>query len=160
VKKATVQQGYLGSEPYLMEQRGIKPVVMLLADSGYSSYGALIQTSKKLTWQNPTLVRAFVTAAAEGWLDYLSGDPTPGNKLIKRHNPEMTDALLAYGRSKMNQYGIVRSGDAKRGGIGAMTDARWSEFFSTMSGQGLYPKDMNWRAAYTKQFLKPARPNR
>ena len=37
VKKSSVQQGYLGSEPYLMEQQGIKPVVMLLTDSGYSS---------------------------------------------------------------------------------------------------------------------------
>ena len=105
-------------------------------------------------------MRAFVAASVEGWRDYLNRDPTQGNKLIKRHNPEMTDALLDYGRSKMNQYGIVQSGDAKRGGIGAMTEARWSEFFNTMSGQGLYPKDMNWRAAYTTQFLKPSQPAR
>ena len=157
VKKSTVQQGYLGSEPFLIEQQGIKPVVMLLADSGYASYGALIQTSRKLTREQPALVRAFVSASAAGWRDYLAGDPSPGNILIKRHNPEMTDALLAYGRAKMNEYGIVQSGRAMKDGIGAMSDARWAGFFKTMSAQGLYPKGMDWRTAYTTDFLKPAR---
>jgi NitT/TauT family transport system substrate-binding protein len=128
---------------------------LLLADGGFSSYGALIQTSQKLVRSKPALVRAFVAASAEGWRDYLTGDPAPGNALIKRHNPEMTDALLAYGRAKMNRYGIVQSGDARRRGIGAMSEARWEKFFKTMSAQGLYPKDMNWRAAYTTRFLKP-----
>jgi NitT/TauT family transport system substrate-binding protein len=155
VKKSAIQQGYLGSEPFLMEQQGIKPVVLLLADAGYTGYGALIQTSQKLADDKPALVRAFVAASAEGWRDYLTGDPAPGNALIKRHNPEMTDALLAYGWAKMNRHGIVQSGDSIRGGIGAMSDARWEKFFKSMSAQGLYPKDMNWRAAYTTRFLKP-----
>lgn len=159
VKKETIQQGYLGSEPFLMEQQGIRPVVHLLADSGYTSYGALIQTSRKLTETKPDLVRAFVAASAEGWRDYLNGDPAPANALIKRDNPEMTDALLAYGRRMMNRYGIVESGEARKNGIGAMSEARWAEFFKTMSTQGLYPTDMNWRRAYTAEFLPAGRPN-
>jgi NitT/TauT family transport system substrate-binding protein len=157
VKKNAIQQGYLGSEPFLIEQQGIRPVVLLLADGGFTSYGALLQTSQRLADRKPVLVRAFVAATAQGWLDYLTGDPAPGNTLIKRHNPEMTDALLAYGRTMMNRYGIVQSGDAIRGGIGAMSDARWAEFFKTMSAQGLYPKNMNWRAAYSTRFLEPDR---
>ncbi|MBV9374574.1 MAG: ABC transporter substrate-binding protein, partial [Alphaproteobacteria bacterium] len=43
-----VQQGYLSSEPFTIEAQGVKPVVLLLADAGYSSYGSLIQTSGKL----------------------------------------------------------------------------------------------------------------
>src|SRR5438128_12313620 len=38
--KKAVQQGYLTSEPFTIEKEAVKPVVMLLADSGYSSYGA------------------------------------------------------------------------------------------------------------------------
>lgn len=155
VKKSAIQQGYLGSEPFLIEQQGIRPVVLLLADGGYSSYGALIETSRKLADSKPALVRAFVAASAEGWRDYLTGDPAPGNALIKRDNPEMTDALLAYGRAMLNRHGIVLSGDARRGGIGAMTEARWAAFFRTMSAAGLYPRDMNWRTAYTTRFLTP-----
>lgn len=152
-QKSAIQQGYLGSEPYLMEREGIAPVVHLLADSGYQGYGALIETSKKLAAGKPDVVRAFVAASIAGWRDYLTGDPAPGNALIKRDNPEMTDALLAYGRAKMNEYGIVDSGDAKTSGIGAMTAARWQAFFEQMSAQGLYPKNMDWRGAWTNDFL-------
>src|SRR5580693_10346782 len=43
-----VQQGYLSSEPFTIEAQGVKPVVLLPAAPGYSSYGSLIQTSEKL----------------------------------------------------------------------------------------------------------------
>ena len=36
----------------------------------------------------------------------------------------MTDELIAYSIAKMKEYGIVDSGDAIKGGVGAMTDAR------------------------------------
>jgi NitT/TauT family transport system substrate-binding protein len=153
IRKSTIQQGYLGSEPFLIERQGVEPVVHLLADAGYRSYGALIQTSRKLTMEKPAVVRAFVAASIEGWKDYLTGDPAPGNRLIREDNPEMTDALLAYGRAKMNEYGVVDSGDAKTWGIGAMTDVRWQGFFRQMSAQGLYPATMNWRDAYSTEFL-------
>lgn len=153
IDKSAIQQGYLGSEPFLIEQQGIRPVVHLLADAGYRSYGALIQTSRRLTREKPAAVRAFVAASVAGWRDYLHGDPSPANALIKRDNPEMTDALLAYGRGKMNAYGIVESGDARAGGIGAMSEARWREFFTQMAAQELYPKDMDWRSAFTTEFL-------
>jgi NitT/TauT family transport system substrate-binding protein len=148
-----VQQGYLSSEPYTIEQAGVKPVVLLLADAGYATYGALIQTSSKLVTDNPDLVQRFVNASIEGWYSYLYGDPTPGNDLIKKDNPEMTDATIAYGLAKMREYGIVDSGDAKKDGVGAMTDGRWHEFFDTMVKAGLYPADMDYKKAFTLQFV-------
>ena len=148
-----IQQGYLTSEPFTIEKEGVKPVVLLLADAGYSSYGALIQTSQKLAQEKPDLVQRFVNASIEGWYSYLYDDPTPANTLIKKDNPEMTDALLAYGRDKMKEYGVVDSGDAKQSGIGAMTEARWQDFFETMVKAGLYPADIDFRKAYTSQFV-------
>jgi NitT/TauT family transport system substrate-binding protein len=148
-----VQQGYLSSEPFTIEAQGLKPVVLLLADAGYSSYGSLIQTSGKLAQEKPDLVQHFVDASIEGWYSYLYGDPAPANELIKRDNPEMTDALLAYGLAKLNEYGIVDSGDAKINGIGTMTEARWQEFFGTMANAGVYPKNLDFRKAFTLQFV-------
>ena len=153
VDPKAVQQGYLSSEPFTIESRGVKPVVLLLADAGYSSYGSLLQTSDKLVREQPSLVQRFVDASIEGWYSYLYGDPTPANALIKRDNPEMTDALLAYGIAKIKVYGIVDSGDAKTDGIGAMKEARWRDFFDTMSNVGVYPKDLDFRKAFTLQFV-------
>ena len=148
-----IQQGYLTSEPFIIEKEGVKPVVLLLADAGYSSYGALIQTSQKLVQEKPDLVQRFVNASIEGWYSYLHDDPAPANTLIKKDNPEMTDALLAFGRDKMKEHGIVDSGDARQSGIGAMTEARWRDFFETMVKAGLYPADMDFRKAHTLQFV-------
>ena len=148
-----IQQGYLASEPFTIAKAGVKPVVMLLADAGYSSYGALIETSQKLVRDNPDLVQRFVDASIEGWYSYLYGDPGPANALIKRDNPEMTDELLANARETMKEYGIVDSGDAKTDGIGAMTEARWRDFFDTMVKAGVYPADLDFRRAFTLEFV-------
>jgi NitT/TauT family transport system substrate-binding protein len=148
-----VQQGYLTSEPFVIEQQGVKPVVMLIADAGYASYGSIIQTSHKTIEERPDLVQRFVDASIEGWSSYLHGDPSPANALIKRDNPEMTDALLADAVGKIKRYGIVDSGDAKAHGIGAMSDARWQDFYQTMVEQGLYPRAMEYRKAYTLKFV-------
>ncbi len=131
----------------------VHPVVLLLADAGYGSYGALIETSEKLVRDKPDLVQRFVDASIEGWYSYLQGDPAPGNALIKHDNPEMTDALIAYGMEKMKAYGIVDSGEAKQNGIGAMSEARWRDFFDTVVKAGLYPAEMDFRKAYTLQFV-------
>jgi NitT/TauT family transport system substrate-binding protein len=148
-----IQEGYLTSEPFTIEEHGVKPVVLLLADAGYDSYGSLIETSQKLAQQKPDLVKRFVAASIEGWYSYLYGNPAPANALIKRDNPEMTDALLDYGRDKLKQYGIIDSGDAKRLGIGAMTAARWRHFFATMAAAGVYPRTLDYKKAFTLRFV-------
>jgi NitT/TauT family transport system substrate-binding protein len=152
--KALMQQGYLGSEPFAIEQAaGFEPVVLLLADAGYAGYGNIVTTSTKLVTAKPDLVQRFIDASIEGWYSYLYGDPTPANTLIKRDNPEMSDALLNYGRNVMKVHGIVNSGDALKLGIGAMTDTRWAEFYRSMADAGVYPKGLDVTKGYTLRFV-------
>jgi NitT/TauT family transport system substrate-binding protein len=154
VDKKAIQQGYVTSEPLVIEQKGgFKPKLFLLADSGYSTYGAMVLVKSDWVANKPEIVQAFVDASIEGWSAYLNGDPAPADALIKKGNPDMTDDILKDARDRMKQYGIVESGDTKTLGIGAMTDARWAEFFKMASGQGLYPADLDYRKAYTLQFV-------
>ncbi len=149
-----IQQGYLGSEPFSIEQKaGFKPVVLLIADAGYPGYANIVTTSTKLIADKPDVVQRFVDASIEGWYSYLIDDPSPANKLIKADNPEMTDALLAYGRAVMKTHGIVDSGDALKLGIGAMTDTRWADFYRVTSTLGMYPKGIDYQRAYTLRFV-------
>jgi NitT/TauT family transport system substrate-binding protein len=152
VDPRAIQQGYLGSEPFLAAGQGIKPVVLLLADAGYGSYGALIMTSQRLIDDRPDIVQRFVNASIKGWESYLHADPAPGNALIKQANAEMTDALLTYAIDTMKANGVVESGDAVANGIGTMSESRWRTFFETMAGQGLYPQEMPWQRAFTLRF--------
>lgn len=152
--KRLVQQGYLTSEPYTLEKEAhFKPAVFLLADEGYPGYAGLALASDSLINSNPAAVKAFVEASAAGWQAYLHGDPAPGDKLILKDNPEMTPDVLAQAREKLRSYGIIDSGDAKSGPIGAMTDARWANFFAVASQRGVYPRTLNYKSAYTLQFV-------
>ncbi len=149
-----IQEGYLTSEPYTIESRGhFKPQVYLLADAGYPGYANMVLVPDKWIEQNPKAVQAFVAATRQGWHDYLFGNPKPANALIKADNPDMTDDVIAQAIAKMKAYGLVVSGDAQAGGIGAMTDARWKSFFDTMAAEGIYPKTLDYHAAYTTRFV-------
>jgi NitT/TauT family transport system substrate-binding protein len=73
--------------------------------------------------------------------------------MIKKMNPEMTDELLGYSVAKMKEFGIVDSGDAEKLGIGAMTDARMKGFFDKMVRAGVVNAKIDYRKAYTLQFV-------
>jgi len=150
----SIQEAYVTSEPYLVEQQtGKKPVVLMISDAGFDGYASLIATSDKLVQTNPQLVQRFVNASIEGWYSFLYGDPAPAFAAILKANPDMTPGLMHYGYDQLKQRGILVSGDSTTLGIGAMTDARWKEFFDQMAATGLYDKNMNYKAGYTLQFV-------
>lgn len=150
----SAMQGYVSSEPYAVEKRaGFKPTVLLLADYGFDAYSTLIETRLNLVDSKPDLVQRFVDASVVGWYNYLYGDNKPGNEMIKKLNPDMTDELLAYSVKAMRDYGIVVSGDAVKDGIGAMSDARMASFFDKMVRAGVVRRDIDYRKAYTLRFI-------
>jgi NitT/TauT family transport system substrate-binding protein len=152
--KQAIQQGYLTSEPYAIElATGEKPVTILLADQGYTSYAAMIATARATIDTKPDLVQRFVSASLEGWASYLKDDPSAANTLIKKDNPEMTDAIISHAIAGMKEYGLVESGDALTLGVGAMTDARWQAFFDFTASAGIYPKDLDFKQAYDLRFI-------
>jgi NitT/TauT family transport system substrate-binding protein len=150
----SAMQGYVTSEPYAIEAHGhFAPKIFLLADYGFNAYSTLIETRRDLVEKKPDLVQRFVDASAIGWYHYIYGDPSAGNALIKKQNPEMSDALLAYSIAKMKEFGIVDSGDSVKLGIGAMSDARMKDFFDKMVHAGVVKASIDWRKAYTTQFV-------
>jgi NitT/TauT family transport system substrate-binding protein len=152
--KRTAMQGYVTSEPYAVEtEGGFKPKVFLIADHGFDSYSTLIETRRDLVERNPKLVQRFVDASILGWYNYLYGDNAAANARIKRDNPEMTDARIAYSIAKMKEHGIVDSGDTLKLGIGAMTDARMKSFFDKMAAAGVVKPGIDYRRSYTTQFV-------
>ncbi len=91
----------------------MKPVVFLLADAGYSSYGSLIQTSDKLVQEKPDLVQRFVDASIEGWYSYLYGDPAPGQRADQTRQSGDDRRAARLWHRQIKEYGIVDSGDAQ-----------------------------------------------
>jgi NitT/TauT family transport system substrate-binding protein len=150
----SAMQGYVTSEPFAVEKSaGFKPGVILLADYGFNTYSTLIETRRDVVEKKPDLVQRFVDASIVGWYNYLYGDNSAGNAMIKKLNPEMTDELLAYSVKTMKDHGIVDSGDTQRNGIGAMTDERLTSFFEKMVRAGVVKSDIDYRNSYTLRFV-------
>ena len=150
-----IQEGYLTSEPFTIQsQAHFTPKVFLLADYGYPGYANMVLVPQKWIDTNPKAVQAFYDATREGWYDYLNTDPSAANAMIKRDNPDMTDATIAQAIDKMKRYKLVYSDDALTYGSGAMTDKHWREFYQTMQSEGLYPKGLNVTKAYDLQFMR------
>lgn len=152
--KEAIQQGYLTSEPLSIEREaGFAPDVWLLADHGFTPYSTTIEAMRPWVQENPDVAQRFVEASIVGWYNYLYGDNSAANDLIKADNPEMTDDQIAYGIEKMKEYGILLSGDAETQGIGCMTDQRWSDFYNSMVEAGVFEAGIDVSQAYTTDYV-------
>ena len=98
--KQISQQGFLSSEPYVIEKAGVKPVVHLIADAGFENYNTTINLSRKMVEEKKDLVQRFVTATMEGWAEYLKGGPAieAANAQILKDNPDMDAEKLAFAK--------------------------------------------------------------
>jgi NitT/TauT family transport system substrate-binding protein len=155
--KNTVQQGYITSEPYAIQKAGVKANVLMFGDYGYPAYATTISCMDKTTTTRKAALAAFVKASAQGWKSYLD-DPAPGNALIRKDNPEMTEDQLAYSVAKMKETGLITGGDAVKLGIGVMTEARAKASYDFMvSAKLLDPTKVQLSQTYTTEFIKDAK---
>lgn len=149
----SAQQGLITSEPYEVKKAtGTEPKIFLLADSGYKPYATMITTQRSLVENNPDLVQRFVDASIEGWYNYLYGDNSTGNALIKKTNPDMADGQIEYAIEKIKEYGIIDSGDALDKGIGCMTAERSMKFAAELIQAKLLKPDLDYGQAYDTRF--------
>ena len=146
-------QGYLSSEPYLVEKEGgFKPNVFLIADAGYSSYATTIETMASTIENSPEVVECFVDGSLTGWYNFLYGDPTAADALILEANADMTQDKIEFARNMMKDEGIVDSGESLENGIGAMSDEVIGDFFQKMVDAGVIEAEVDWKASYTLEF--------
>lgn len=149
----SAQQAYITSEPLdIKKQAGWEPTAFLLSDYGYSSYANLIETSQKLVDEKPDVVQRFVDATAIGWYNYIYGDPSAANALIKADNPEMTDEQIAFTIDQLKKLGIVNSGDAVKMGVGCMTEERMTSFFDSMVKAKVMDAGLDYKKSFDTRF--------
>jgi NitT/TauT family transport system substrate-binding protein len=150
----SVQQGYITSEPFAVEKEGgFKPNLFLIADFGFDTYSTTIEAMTATIEEKPEIVKCFVDGSIKGWYNYLYGDNSAANDLIKKDNPDMSDEQIAFSIDKMKEYGIVDSGDTETMGIGAMTDARMQSFYDKMVKAGVVKEGLDIKASYTLDFV-------
>ena len=138
----SIQECYAIAEPIVTElQGGFKPKVFLMADYGFSTYSTLLEVRRDMAQKQSDYIQRFVDASIIGWANYLYGDRTAANALMKKENPELSDAEMQRAVELIEALGIVNSGQAKTDGIGAMNPERVADFYQKMVRAGLYKAD-------------------
>ena len=157
VDKNAAQQGYLTSDPYAIQKAGVKANTLLLSDFGYPAYSATVACMEKTVKERNKQVAAFIKASAEGWKSYLA-NPAPGNALIKKDNPNMSDEQIAYSLSRIKESGLVTGGDAAKLGIGVITEARIKASYNFLvSAKLLDPAKVELASTYTTDLVRDAK---
>ncbi|MCW2284836.1 NitT/TauT family transport system substrate-binding protein [Rhodoblastus acidophilus] len=152
--KASIQQGYVTSEPFaIARDGGFKPNVFLLADHGFETYSTTIETRRDFLEKNPDVARRFVEASILGWVHYLHGDNAAANAAIKAQNPDIDDAQIAFSIAQMKAFGIVESGDALTKGIGAIDLARVQRHYAEMVEAGAAAKGLDVAKGLDLRFV-------
>src|SRR6201996_310704 len=130
-----IQEGYLTSEPFTVQQQAhFAPKIFLLSDYGYPGYANMVLVPQKWIDSDRKSVQMFVDATRDGWLHYLN-DPSKGNALIKKQNPDINDATLKQALDKMKEHEMILSGDGRAFGLGSMTQVQWKRFYAPMAAE-------------------------
>jgi NitT/TauT family transport system substrate-binding protein len=74
---------------------------------------------------------AFIGANIEGWKNFYN-DPTPALSEVKKLRSDATEEWLNYAVATMKELKLLNGGDAEKGGIGVMIDARWKDLADFM----------------------------
>jgi NitT/TauT family transport system substrate-binding protein len=149
-----VQQCFVTNEPFFARQRGAKVGALLIAHPGYEPYRVMF-TSDAFAQEHPEIVAKFVRASVRGWVDYLTGDPAPGNALLKQVRGDLPDAFFAYSIKAMNDYQLVL-GDPQRGEkMGQLTRPRLETQLKLLKELGVLDRELRVEDVARFDFLPP-----
>ena len=156
--KDFIQQGFYIAEPFHIIRGGAQPPKFLYVwDAGFDAYTALY-ANRAWTRDHGQQLRAFLSAYAAGWRDYLQGDPAPGQVALKVANPNNTDDFLAWSRQKIIDERLVGGRDASPAGdltrAGRIEASRFAVQIATLEELGLVsPGKLTPDTVMTTEFL-------
>ena len=139
------QQGYVFSEPFIAEQQGGDPHVLMVSELGFNPYASLLITRSDTMEANPQLVAAMVRASKHGWQTYLES-PEKTNALIHQQNEEMGLEILDYGATVLKDLCLPDAMPAAQ--LGVMTLQRWTQLRDQLAEIDLVDKNLDVTKAF------------
>lgn len=143
--KNFAQQGYVFSEPFIAEQQGGDPHVLMVSELGFNPYASLLITRSDTVDTNPQLVSAMVRASKRGWQTYLES-PEKTNAAIHQENEEMGLEILDYGATVLKDLCLPDAMPATQ--LGLMTPQRWTQLRDQLAEIDLVDKNLDVTKAF------------
>ena len=144
--KNFAQQGYVFSEPFIAEQQGGDPHVLMVSELGFNPYASLLITRSDTVDAKPQLVAAMVRASKQGWQTYLAS-PEKTNAAIHQQNEEMGLEILDYGATVLKDLCLPDAMPAAQ--LGDMTLQRWTQLRDQLAEIDLVDKNLDVSKAFT-----------
>lgn len=88
--------GFASDEPYILEQRGFKPLVISPMDYGIDLYGDLLFTSESTLRTDPELVADFRKAVLQGWEYALKNPEATARHILANYPVRSSDYDLDF----------------------------------------------------------------
>ncbi|MCA0401536.1 MAG: ABC transporter substrate-binding protein [Proteobacteria bacterium] len=134
---------------------GIRPVVHRVSESGLDAYDEVLAISPTMPPERQVLVQKFIEATVAGWASYLGATPESRavHALIRTANAVHSEEHLASARTAMIERALITGGDARKAGIGTMTDQRWKALAGELVAASLVRADFDIAGAYTLALL-------
>jgi NitT/TauT family transport system substrate-binding protein len=151
-----LQQCFVTNEPFFARQRGAHADAILVARlcPDYDPYRVIFAGTDYLA-RHPDVVRRFVRASVKGWVDYLTGDPSPANASLRHLRPDLPPEFMAYSIGAMTDNNLVL-GDAARGErMGLLTRERLQREINLLREVGVLDKPVTVDDVATLEFVSP-----
>ncbi len=145
-----IQQIFVTSEPYFVQNAGVPFRTMLISGAGYDPYRVFFTRQDYLA-QHPDIVARFVRATIKGWQEYLR-DPGPADALILTLNPAQNTKQMQYTVQALKDGNFITGPDKSGGDIGRMTAERWKATNEQLTSLGVIRKPIDATTAYTLKF--------
>jgi len=146
-----IQQIFVTSEPYFVQNAGAEFRTKLISSAGYDPYRVFFTRSDYIA-QHPDIVAKFVRATIKGWQEYLR-DPGPANALILSLNPAQNAKQMQYTVQALKDGDFITGPDKSGADIGKMTAERWKSTNDQLTSLGVIRKPIAPTTAYTLKFL-------
>ncbi len=149
-----IQQCFVTNEPYFAAQRGAKVGALLIAspELGYEPYRAMFGSRDYLA-KHSAIAARFVRASIRGWTDYLTGDPEPGNALLRKLRSDLSPEFMAYSIKAMKDYQLVLGDPARGEAMGQLTPERLQRQIDLLRKMGVLDKPVKLEDVVTFEFL-------
>lgn len=151
----TALQGYVTYDPYALKKAGAESNFLRFSDQGWPPYANVVICMESTIKNKPDAISAFLKASMTGWKNYLTGDRSAADALIKKDNPQMTDGQIEFAVNALNDQKIVNGGDATTEGIGIITEDRLKQTYDFLvNAKILNPEKVKLQGSYDLRFIQ------
>lgn len=133
--KTQMLLGFATDEPYILEKRGFKPVVISPMDYGIDLYGDLLFTSESTLRSNPDLIERFRKATLRGWEFALKYPETTARYILLNYPVRSADYDLNFMLQEARKMRNYIQADLIE--IGYSNRARWKRILNVYREVGI-----------------------